>query len=488
MEVLVAVAAWAIGTFCSTLSHSNGFASTICPRGNISVDLASKLSSGAHIYYPGSSGFAEATDRWSALDAPNVTIIVEVATENDVAETVKYANASNIPFIAVNGGHGAITSLGKVHHGIEIWLNQLNSVTISPTGDTATFGGGILTKTIHRHAVGSRQADRGGHGFLQGRHGLIADQFVSMRLVLADGSIMTVDSSSDLFWAIKGTGHNFGIVTEVTSKIYDVEDGGLWSYSSFVFTYDKVEGLYDRINTHLLQNSTQPVDVLHYSFFFNSPTIDPDHAVIAFFILREGVSAVEETYTAPFHELGPVASDAAAGTYQDLAAWTSNANESPPCQKAGLVNIRFPVNMQRYNVTTQRLAFDTFSTIAHQTPALNNSLFLFEGYAVQGVQAIPAESTAFPHREDNLIVAPLIIYAPAGPALDAEAIAFGRGLRQIIFTGSGETELHAYVNYAFGDERPQDWYGYEPWRIERLTALKEKYDPERRFNFFAPFA
>jgi FAD/FMN-containing dehydrogenase len=61
---------------------------------------------------------------------------------------VKYANANNIPFLAVNGGHGAITTVGKVKNGIEIWLNQLDSVSISEEGDTATFGGGILTKKI----------------------------------------------------------------------------------------------------------------------------------------------------------------------------------------------------------------------------------------------------------------------------------------------------------------------------------------------------
>lgn len=48
----------------------------------------------------------------------------------------------------MNGGHGAITTVGKVQHGIQIWLNRLDSVEISEQGDTATFGGGILSKKI----------------------------------------------------------------------------------------------------------------------------------------------------------------------------------------------------------------------------------------------------------------------------------------------------------------------------------------------------
>jgi FAD/FMN-containing dehydrogenase len=117
----------------------------------------------------------------------------------------------------------------------------------------------------------------GGHGWLQGSHGLVADQFVSLRMVLADGSITTVDSSSDLWWAVKGAGHNFGIVTSVTSKIYDVSNGGVWSYASFIFQHDKVEGVYNAINQNLLKNGTQPVDLINYSFFYNDGLLDPDH-------------------------------------------------------------------------------------------------------------------------------------------------------------------------------------------------------------------
>lgn len=63
----------------------------------------------------------------------------------------------------------------------------------------------------------------GCHGFHQGRYELIADQFLLMNIVLAGGSMQTIDETSDLWWAMKGAGHNFGVVTSVTSKIYDVE-------------------------------------------------------------------------------------------------------------------------------------------------------------------------------------------------------------------------------------------------------------------------
>lgn len=59
---------------------------------------------------------------------------------------------------------------------------------------------------------------------------------------------------------------------------------------------------------------------------------------------------------------------------------------------------------------------------------------------------------------------------------------------RILFQGSGETQLHAYVNYAFGEEEPRNWYGYEQWRLDKLKALKDKYDPRRKFSFYAPVA
>lgn len=174
------------------------------------------------------------------------------------------------------------------------------------------------------------------------------------------------------------------------------------------------------------------------------------------------------------------------GTYKDLPTWTSNADDSPPCQKLGLVNARFPVDLQSYNPSAQRLAFDAFNNFTQKFPAFNNSLVLFEGYSTQGVQNIQADSTAFSHREGNLLVMPLIIYPPTDKKRDLQGSRFGEHLRQILYHGSEQDEMHSYVNYAFGSEGPEAWYGNEPWRLERLRSLKAKYDPEGRFSFYAP--
>lgn len=61
---------------------------------------------------------------------------------------VQFANLLNLPFLAVTGGHGSIGSLGKLNHGIEIWMRKLNATEIAEDGRTVQLGGGLLAKEI----------------------------------------------------------------------------------------------------------------------------------------------------------------------------------------------------------------------------------------------------------------------------------------------------------------------------------------------------
>ncbi|RYO90851.1 hypothetical protein DL766_007749 [Monosporascus sp. MC13-8B] len=374
-----------------------------------------------------------------------------------------------MPYLPVNGGHGAITTVGRMRNGIQIWMDDLNSVTIAQDGKRLRLAVVLYPRLLLGPGLG------GGHGFLQGRYGLISDNFVSVNIVMADGNLHTIDERSDLWWAIQGAGHNFGIVTSVTSKIYDIEHR-TWSYTAFTFTGDKIEQIYQAANDHL--NGTQPMDVTNYSFFINLPSIDPN----------AGVTSVDPAWSKPFQDIGRIATQSAAGDYPNLPAWTGNGNQDPPCQKVGLVNNRFPIDLELYDPEAQRQVYDLFKSATQETPALNGSLFLFEGYSLQAVQAVPKESTAVSYRGDKLLLAPLIIYAPDGPELERKATKLGQDLRQILHKATNRSELHTYINYAFGDETKENMYGSEQWRQDRLLVLKNKYDPHRKFSFYAPIA
>lgn len=113
----------------------------------------------------------------------------------------------------------------------------------------------------------------GGHGFIQGYHGLVADNLLEARVVLANGSVVTASNKSnpDLFWALRGAGHNFGIVTEVTSKIYDVLDNDIWYYENFVYSGDSVEQIFAQLNK---MRKSIPVQFQHYAVFLRLPDVD----------------------------------------------------------------------------------------------------------------------------------------------------------------------------------------------------------------------
>lgn len=104
---------------------------------------------------------------------------------------------------------------------------------------------------------------------------LAADQLIEARLVLSNGTAVVVsdDSHRDLFWAIRGAGHNFGFVTEMKYKIYDVGPETTWSYQSYTFGHDKLEQVFEVSNR---LRETQPADMIHWAFAMKSD-FDPVH-------------------------------------------------------------------------------------------------------------------------------------------------------------------------------------------------------------------
>lgn len=126
----------------------NDFTPRSQTSGEIQQTLGPQLSTNASIYFPGSLGYTEGASRWSTHANPNILVVVEVTTAEDVAATIKCANSVNMPFLAVNRGHGNVDTLARMQNGIEIWLTQLNSIEVSEDGNTAVLGGGVYIKEV----------------------------------------------------------------------------------------------------------------------------------------------------------------------------------------------------------------------------------------------------------------------------------------------------------------------------------------------------
>jgi hypothetical protein len=122
-----------------------------------------------------------------------------------------------------------------------------------------------------------------------------------MDVVLADGSLRTITPASDIWWAMKGAGHNYGIVTSVTTRIFDVQRPD-WAIETLVFSGDKVEAVYQAAN-NLLQNGRQRVDVINWSYWLNNPGADPNKVRQCSLSVRIKTSLLPSLYAARHHLL-----------------------------------------------------------------------------------------------------------------------------------------------------------------------------------------
>lgn len=129
--------------------------------------LVPYLSPASKIYLPGSTEFTTHTVRWSNLEPPTPNVVIVPGIEGDVAKIVssennaqledsaltlvaqvKFAAERNIPFLVYNGHHGTLTTLGRMDYGIQIYLPELNTISISEDKKSVTVGGGTNSKAL----------------------------------------------------------------------------------------------------------------------------------------------------------------------------------------------------------------------------------------------------------------------------------------------------------------------------------------------------
>ncbi|CAO2658349.1 Nn.00g060720.m01.CDS01 [Neocucurbitaria sp. VM-36] len=450
----------------------------------------------ADIYYPGSQKFLNASARWSAAQTPQYDMIVKVSSEEDVQKTIIYANQSDRNFFAISGGHGTTSLVNNLKNGVGILMHGMNNITIVDDGVAAIIEGGVLngdlisylwsqgkqTMTTGCDCVGSiAPILGGGHGWLQGRYGLAADQLISARMVLANGTAITVseESNPDLFWAIRGAGHNFGIVTQVKMKIYDrTTEQDHWAASGFVFTHDKMEAIFTLAN-EWLERPEKPVEMAHYGLFAINPNIDRADPIVVMWVYWQGPT-IPTKYTDPLYALSPIAVDASVTDFVGVNTHIQATRDGASCAK-GSSRALVPVSLKTYSLPALRKVLDIFTTMP---PEFRASVMMLEGYATNRVSDIPSNDSAFPDRDGKLLLSPLLTY-PKNASLHITAWEIGDRMRSALLEGTDE-KLEAYVNYARGDESTEEMYGYEPWRMDKLRRLKKEYDPHGRFNFYAP--
>jgi FAD/FMN-containing dehydrogenase len=184
------------------------------------------------------AGYAEARQVWNGLIERHPAVIIRPAGPRDVAAALTVAQRAELEVSVRGGGHnfgGAAVGEG----GLTIDLSSLRAVAVDPKGRTARCGGGTtwaeLDAATQLHALATPGGTvshtgvggltlGGGFGWLTGRHGLSCDNLVSAEVVTASGDILRAaqDEHSDLLWALRGGGGNFGVVTEFEFRLHPV--------------------------------------------------------------------------------------------------------------------------------------------------------------------------------------------------------------------------------------------------------------------------
>ncbi|KAK0615698.1 hypothetical protein B0T17DRAFT_538844 [Bombardia bombarda] len=465
----------------------------------VQQDLGPLLSKKTNIYGSDDSRYEHAIGRWQAFAAPQFTVIVEVAAEDDVSKVVKYANENSVPFYTVNRAHGGARAQGDFS-GIQINVVPLSGIQINPDGKTARFQGGaydqeaidVLWEQGYVGTTGScgcvgmmGPGLGGGHGRYQGLHGLISDNLIKMDVVLASGESVEVSSEShpDLFWAMQGAGHNFGIVTSFEMKIHPrVVD--TWFFRNWVFTQDKLEDLFEALNK-INGNGTQPGEMaVVFGFFYLDPTFSETEAVIWWSMHYAGPQEDAEPYFEPLNNLGHINVTEGNVPYTQIPHATRTGEDDPLCDH-GMNHVIRTAGLQVYNITTQREIYNLFNQNIKDHPEFAASYIVMEAYSVEAVKKVDHSASAFSQRDENLLVQISVTYPPE-PSLDETALEWAGKTRDLFNEGQPGRLPSTYINYGLGDESLESIYGYEPWRLEKLRGLKHKYDPENRFRYYVP--
>jgi FAD/FMN-containing dehydrogenase len=404
-------------------------------------------------------------------------VIVRVADTADVARVIALATETGLDLAVRCGGHSGAAH-GVVDDGIVLDVRDLRDLDIDVEGRTAWAGAGLsageYTTAVGAHGLATGFGDTGsvglggittggGIGYLVRKYGMTIDSLLAADVVTADGEVRRVDADHepDLFWAVRGGGGNFGVVTRFQFRLSEVPSivGGMLLLPA---TADTIAGFIAAAEAAPEELSTIANVMAAPPMPFLPEELHGQLSIIAL-ICYAGNAEAGQQAIAPLRALAtPLADMVRPMTYPEM--YPPESEEYHPIASAR-------------NMFLDRVDRDVAETILEHIGASNAQMAVAQLRVLGGAMArVPADATAYAHRTSRIMVNLAGIYGTVEerPKHDAWVARFADAIRQ--------GDSGAYVNFV-GDEGEAGVHAAYPeptWA--RLAEIKRRYDPTNLFH------
>ncbi len=439
------------------------------------VELADEIT--GRVIAPDGPGYDEARAVFVGTIDRRPQLIVQAADAADVARVVALARETGLE-LAVRGGGHSYAGHGVSEGGIVLDLSRLRALEIDPERRMAWAGGGLtagaFTAAAAEHGLATPFGDTGsvgvggitlagGVGYLVRKHGLTIDSLLAADVVTAGGELVRTDAEShpDLFWAIRGGGGNFGVVTRLRFRLHEVSTivGGTLVLpatpgviASFVAAAEAAPEELSAI-THVM--AAPPL-----------PFLAPEHhgrPVVMATLAYAGPVAEGERALAPFRALAePLADMVRPMPYPDL--FPPEAEGARP--RAALLT-----------AFADRIDHAAAEAMLEHLQAASAPMSAVQIRVLGGAMArVLAGDTAFAHRDRRVMVNVVAMYQRAEERPVHEAWVAGLAA-ELAPDGTG-----AYAGFLGDEGEARVLAAYPGATWDRLTAIKARYDPDNLFR------
>ena len=420
----------------------------------------------------GTPEYDAARTLWNGMIDKRPALIVRCRGAADVVTAVNFAREHGLLLSARGGGHN-VAGLALCDGGLTIDLSLMRSIRVDPAGRTVRAEGGVTWGELDREALSFGLATTGGMvsstgiagltlggglGWQMARHGLASDNLLSADVVLADGRLLTASASQheDLFWALRGGGGNFGVVTSFEYQLHPMEPtfaGGMVLYP--------MDQARDVLRFYRDYSQSAPDDLTAFAGLLTTPDgLDVVAIIAAWF----GPAEQAEKQLAPLRTFGsPVADLIGQLSYRDLQTMFD-----PAC----------PAGLRRYwkSGYFPELSDDLFDVVLRHAALKTSPYSLILILHMHGKASRAAtDMTAFGARAEQWdfdIIPQWQAPDEDGRHIDwartfwKEAERFTRG----VYSNHLDTDDGTRVRAAYGQN------------YERLALIKRTYDPENLFR------